>query len=231
MRCLACLDRTPGTPLTAEAAFAFYAAAARELFEEAGVLLAKTATDAPVDTSRLNDWRRRLQDGTGAFSELLATECLTLDVDALSYLSHWITPSAEPMRFDTRFFALPLPDEQTPLFDHKETTDGAWWSGEEALAAHAAGTILLAPPTIRHLEELARHRHLASYLEEMRGREVAPILPKMVMDGETMLVVLPWDEEYEGLEGESLNLGPHPWARTGGPSRFVLRDGRFFSKP
>ena len=218
---------------SAQAAFALHVAAARELFEEAGVLLARPASeDRPGGSLPIEEWRSRIHEGVVSFATMLAQEGLLLDLDGLSYVSRWLTPSAEAMRFDARFFALRLPEGQTARADRKETTKGEWRTAGRFLEAHAEGELTLAPPNIRNLEDLAAHRSIDDYLDAMKSRPVAPILPKMVMDGSTMKVLLPWDPSYDTFEGESLDLGPapHPLAEVGGPPRFVLRDGRFFSQ-
>lgn len=95
--------------------------AARELFEEAGVLLATT----PVTRDVAAALRRRTLDGE-PLPALLAEAGLALDPDALSYFAHWITPSVEAKRFSARFFIAMLPEGQAPSFDDRETVDEAW---------------------------------------------------------------------------------------------------------
>ena len=230
-QCLARLEEATGSEATSESAFALQVAAIRELFEEAGVLLGHTASERALDEEALRQWQERVQQQGGAFVTMVQELNLVLDLDRLVYVSRWITPSAEPMRFDTRFFAARAPANQVPLIDRAETTDGGWGHATTFLERHDKGELTLAPPTLRHLEELAAYQTVDDYLLAMAKRPVAPILPKMVMDGGSMTVVLPWDPHYDSFQGESLDLGksPHPLAGIGGPSRFVLREGRFFS--
>jgi 8-oxo-dGTP pyrophosphatase MutT (NUDIX family) len=236
--CAKRLDETPGSPLTEAGAVALYVAAAREVFEEAGVLLARPrgATtwirfDDEAVAERFARWRRRVHAGEVGFAELLEAEDLVLDLRRLVYVSHWITPSAEARRFDTRFFAVRIPEGQTPLHDHTETTASEWHAAAAALEAHAGGGVFIAPPTLRHLEELAAHDDIDAYLRAMDARAVGPLLPKLGLVDEAMAILLPWDPLYDSAEGEGLDLnGPHPMEKTGGPSRIVLEGERFVSR-
>src|SRR5215510_7015653 len=103
-------------------------AAARELFEEAGVLLAHADAELEPQTLELPiqvTLRRRILEGEAA-SAALATAGLAWSTDVLVPWSHWITPSIEPKRFSARFFATELPSAQVPSFDDVETVDQVW---------------------------------------------------------------------------------------------------------
>src|SRR5690606_863909 len=95
--------------------------AARELFEEAGVLLTK----APLDPDRLATGRKDLLAGA-PLTDVLAALGAVLELDRLALLSRWITPSAEPRRYAARFYVAQLPAGQEPSFDDRETVDQAW---------------------------------------------------------------------------------------------------------
>jgi 8-oxo-dGTP pyrophosphatase MutT (NUDIX family) len=122
---------------------AYFSAAARELFEESGVLLAAV--------------RRR-----GSF---VADNDVQLHCGALHYFSFWITPEALPKRFSTRFFLAAMPDDQEAAHCGGELTDSCWLSADEALAAHRDGAIMLHFPTIKTLQALAGRRTLDELLE------------------------------------------------------------------
>ena len=92
--------RMPDVP--PEAAVAHHVAALRELFEEAGVLLARPLTATSVE--RLAAYRRDLLAGKIEFGEIIRAEHLRLALDELAYFAHWVTPEIETRRFDTRFF-------------------------------------------------------------------------------------------------------------------------------
>src|SRR5678816_1424053 len=104
----------------AEIAIAHHVAAVRELFEEAGVLLARPLTAAAVE--RLAADRRDLLEGRITFADITHREHLHLSLDELAYFAHWVTPEIEIRRFDTRFFIARAPEGQTPIHDEGETT-------------------------------------------------------------------------------------------------------------
>ncbi|MEB2285735.1 MAG: hypothetical protein B6D46_10505 [Polyangiaceae bacterium UTPRO1] len=193
----------PGAP---GAALAFLAATVRELFEEAGILLASDRSGAPLRLDdaatgeRFANYRRALLDGVVGFAEIVRREELTLRTDELRYFSRWITPVQAPRRYDARFFVAPMPPDQSPLHDARETTSAAWWTPAAALADAAAGAIVLTPPQTRTLEDLAALGTLTRVLADARERTVTPILPKVVQIGERMGVLYPGDVDYAAAE-------------------------------
>lgn len=159
-------------------------AAFRELFEEAGVLIACDRAGAPstLDTARLRAWREELTKGAD-FSALLAREDLALDARELIYYSHWITPLAQPVRFDTHFFVARAPEGQTAEADAIEVHDGDWFAPSEALEAAARDELSIMFPTRKHLERMAAFDSLEAFLAHARTRtSIAPITPH-IRDG------------------------------------------------
>jgi len=189
----------------------YYVAAIRESFEEAGVLLARGADGAhprlaaPGD-ARAAHWRERrraVHDGTLGIAALCRDESLTLAVDELAYVSHWVTPVGEARRFDTRFFVARAPADQEPLHDAHETIASRWVAPAVALAEHAAGRYGMYPPTVSNLEFLAAHRDVDAALgaADAIERPVA-VLPRLRVDAEGRVtgIALPGDPDYEALE-------------------------------
>lgn len=202
-------------------------AAARELFEEAGVLLAKDAGDVTETLEAPSAARlRRLMLEGGDARAILGNAGLAWSTDVLVPWAHWITPSVEPKRFSARFFVCELPPAQEPTFDAIETIEQVWVRPADALAR--AGELRLPPPQIRTLWELAQHATLDAVLAAGRARadEPHPIMPRLRAgaSGEPVCLLLPWDPEYtETGTGDSAPLTYRPsWAV--GPSRFVLED-------
>jgi 8-oxo-dGTP pyrophosphatase MutT (NUDIX family) len=198
-----------GRPIERERALALQVAACRETFEESGLLLARRhgGGTLDIDAGRLSSMRAEVAADASRFAGLLLDEDLLLDGERLVYWSHWITPSAEKKRFDTRFFAIPVPEGQVASVDRSELTQHAWLTEAEIRDRMSRGDMKLAPPTIATLEDLwhshASHGGLAPMLEAERWREVPPILPKgrIVGDG-TFEILLPWDREYASAPGE-----------------------------
>jgi 8-oxo-dGTP pyrophosphatase MutT (NUDIX family) len=111
--------------------------------------------------------------------------------------SRWITPEAAPVRFDTHFFVAVAPPHTSPRPDRSEVTDAAWFEPRAALDAHRAGELELVFPTIKTLEMLLEHPTSDAVIAAARGREVEPILPRVVGTREELRILLPWDEGYE----------------------------------
>lgn len=214
-----------GEELAPEAALAYFAATIRELFEEAGILLANQdgaplGFAAPATRDRFAAHRRALLDGTLTFGDFLTRERLTLRAGDLRYFSRWITPVHAPRRYDARFFVAPVPADQTPLHDERETTAAEWWSPADALAGAAAGSLVLTPPTARTLEELVELATLERVLESTRTRRVTPILPKVVQIGDRMGVLYPGDVDYDATEAGAVL----PAERHGALNRVIMDD-------
>ena len=194
--------------------------AARELFEEAGVLLATTA----VERDLVAALRARLLAGA-PLTALLAEAGLALAPEQLGYFAHWITPSIEPKRFSARFYVAVLPDGQAPSFDSHETVDEAWATPAAALAR--AQELALPPPQVRILTDLSAAATVDDVLAlaQAAAAHPHPIMPRMAPgEGGGFALLLPWDPHYATAgTGDSAPMpGDHPLAV--GPSRFVLED-------
>jgi 8-oxo-dGTP pyrophosphatase MutT (NUDIX family) len=155
-------------------------AAVRELFEEAGILLARDASGAPSedsDSERLASERVALQRGELEFADFLREHDWFADTRALTLFSHWITPQSEPRRFNTHFFYSVAPPNQAPQADAHETHDGIWIAPARALERHRAGEMHLVYPTIKHLERLAAFDSTEDALTYARNKPVLTIMP------------------------------------------------------
>ena len=198
---LAGAARTLGLEQAPATALAYWIGAIRETFEEAGVLLATTADDGAVRLSspRVAEYRRAIQADNRAFWSMIKTEKLRLATDRLVYFAHWITPEGLPLRFDTRFFAAPMPEAQEAVGDDHEMISLRWLAPREALDAHARGELSLRNPTVRNLM-LLEGGSAALALDRLRGRAVATIRPKVVFDEHGKRRVFnPGDPGYDDL--------------------------------
>jgi 8-oxo-dGTP pyrophosphatase MutT (NUDIX family) len=120
-----------------------------------------------------------------------------VDTGAPVPFSRWITPAELKVRFDTRFFVAEAPDRADPRPDGRECVDARWIRPAEALEAYSRGELLLVFPTIKHLEQLTAFGSASEALETARGREVHPIQPRVIVEGESGRVVLPGEPGYE----------------------------------
>lgn len=141
---------------------AYWVAALRETFEEAGVLLARPrGVDTLIDLSdpavaaRFERHREEVNAGTGDFIDIVVDEDLLLDGADVHYVAHWITPLGSPRRYDTRFFVTAMPRGQVPLHDDDEAVHHEWVRPTDALAANVAGEMIMLTPTVAMLARLA----------------------------------------------------------------------------
>jgi 8-oxo-dGTP pyrophosphatase MutT (NUDIX family) len=134
-----------------------------------------------------------------AVRELEEEAAITLaDPAALVKFSRWITPPQVKIRFDTHFFLAQLPAGQEPRVDGEECVDLGWFTPRAALDAAEREEIVLVFPTIKHLERLAGFPSADAVLDHARGRDVEPVVPRVVMDGEVARVVLPGEGPADG---------------------------------
>jgi glyoxylase-like metal-dependent hydrolase (beta-lactamase superfamily II)/8-oxo-dGTP pyrophosphatase MutT (NUDIX family) len=137
---------------------AYWVAAARECFEESGILLAHDASGNPLAPARaetLEPQRGPLNAGALLFSEFLEREDLYIHAAEIAYYSHWITAPGRPRRFSTRFFVACAPVGQHGAHDRSETVHSVWVSPREALERGQRKEIELIYPTRSTLTDLA----------------------------------------------------------------------------
>jgi 8-oxo-dGTP pyrophosphatase MutT (NUDIX family) len=148
---------------------AYWIAAVRETFEEAGLLLAATSGGEdpwldPGRAGRLHDARRDLDAGRMSLAELCRREDLRLDLGPVRSFGRWITPLGAPRRYDTRFFVAPAPPHPEVSVDRREAVAAEWVEPATALERFRRGEIDLILPTERSLAALAEHRSTAELL-------------------------------------------------------------------
>lgn len=190
------LSARGGTPPDEPAAArAIFRAALRELFEEAGVLLAQDAAGrpfqaAPADAAVWQKRREALQAGQLSFSDLLTVGRLVPGYRSLTYFSHWITPVSVPHRFDTRFFVAQLPEGAEPTHTAIELTESLWITPRAALARADAGSFPIVFPTRMHLRRLAAWETLPDFLAFARTKEIRTVqAAREIVDGEERITL------------------------------------------
>ena len=180
-------------------ALAHYVTAVRETFEEAGVLLARTASGAAahLPEPKLAEGRRACAQGGAGFLDWMAREGLRAAAEDLIYFAHWITPKAAPKRFDTRFFLAEAPAGARVHTDQTEIVAYRWATPDEALAAHAAGRMPMIEPTLHNIQALQGFASPAQVRAALAGQPVRTVRPQLATlpDGRRK-VVLPWDPAY-----------------------------------
>jgi 8-oxo-dGTP pyrophosphatase MutT (NUDIX family) len=118
------------------------------------------------------------------------------DAAALVKFSRWITPEEVRIRFDTHFFLAELPPGQEPAIDGQECVDLGWFAPRGALDAYGEGELELVFPTIKHLEQLSEFPSVEALMAYARGRDVQPVQPRVVLEGEVARIVLPGEPGY-----------------------------------
>src|SRR5258708_4292939 len=132
---------------------ALISCAARELFEELGVLAARGAESLTRGqrASLLDD----LESGRMSWPALLRHYDLQLDAEDFTFVGRWVTPPFSARRFDTWFFLVNCPAKQEPYVAPGELESGEWTSAREAYARWERSEILAVPPILHALRTLA----------------------------------------------------------------------------
>jgi 8-oxo-dGTP pyrophosphatase MutT (NUDIX family) len=195
-------------------AVAYHVAAARELFEEAGVLLARDGAGAFVSLAgadahaRFKHDREEVHSGRASLRTVVDRERLRLALDTLLLFAHWVTPPIDTRQFDTRFFMTRVPPDQTPAHDETETTHSAWITPAEAMQQGRDGEIVLPPPTWTTLRELESFRTVEAALAWARTRRVARRMPKVLEHEGRRMLVLPGDPLHPESAGPGSEHSP-----------------------
>ena len=193
-------------------ALAFRVAALRELFEEAGVLLARSAVPLKTDPTsgsvapnpfvslagedvhaRFTQYRADVHSGTRSMRDVMELEHVRLALDAVVSFAHWVTPPIDVRQFDTRFFLTRVPPDQVPVHDDSETTHSTWVTPADALMRAVRDEIVLPPPTWTTLRELESFRTVDDALAWARQRRIVRRMPQLVERDGLRMLVLPGD--------------------------------------
>ncbi|HEX4830264.1 MAG TPA: NUDIX hydrolase [Trebonia sp.] len=193
----AVLGQALGAP--ADLTRALVGAAVRETWEEAGLLVAARPVreraarpDGQAGQPAGLSWdedRAALAAGQETLAEVLRRRGIEVQVQALTFCARWITPAAEPRRFDARFFAAALPDGQSESGPNAEADHVAWIRPDAALDAARRGDMTLLPPTATTLAEFASAGGVADVLG--RPRDVVPVQPTLVSEDDEAWLEIP----------------------------------------
>lgn len=149
-------------------------AALRELFEETGVLLAQPLPRVDLEQARASVESRDLSLG-----QLLADHDCALSAGALHAWARWVTPAIEKHRYDTWFFIATLPDGSQARAVSSEADLAGWIAVGEVLRAYDAGEMLVLPPTVTMLRELAAAGTVEQVLAAAPQRSLVPVRPQV----------------------------------------------------
>jgi endoribonuclease LACTB2 len=126
--------------------------AARELFEELGVLVARggEALTKGQRVSLLDD----LESKRMSWPALLKHYELYLDANDFTYVGRWVTPPFNARRFDTWFFLVKCPPKQEPNVVDGELASGEWLPARDAYDRWMRDQVVAVPPTLHALRTL-----------------------------------------------------------------------------
>lgn len=178
---LALLDPLPPPPDAA-----FWLAAVREVFEETGALM----VNGRVPDDALAHWREELLSNRATLLDVLRDTNTRPDLSRMVYCAHWITPVAEPKRYDTRFFLAALPEGGVATADAREMSDAVWLTAEVALQRFRAGRLPMVFPTVKTVERLLGFASVEEMLSHYRGTDVPEILPRLVRTADGVGIVV-----------------------------------------
>ncbi len=179
-----------GGDLAPRDALATYVAAIRELFEEAGILLADGGRDLNVmPPPYLSQARSALVGGEARFASIAAELGLRLRTDWLVPLSRWVTPPTLPRRFDARFFAAGLPAGARVSFEGDEVAGHDWLTPTAGLARMAAGEIGMWLPTSATLQQLEYVTSVDQIRERLAPRRLGSVQVEAISPEVTRIVM------------------------------------------
>ena len=201
--------------------------AIREIFEEAGVLIARGVEK--LSTEKIAKLRRAHAADEISFKDLLESEGLELDASLLKEAPRWVTPPHMPRRYDTRFYSAWLPEGQDIEIIPGELEEGEWIRPDEALKRWVDGDCLIVTPIFAALQALSggvhdfadrmhavnqdQRDHLEKRVEMRYGFYLSPLrtptIPPAthtncyIVGGDEMVVIdpgSPYDDQQEMLD-------------------------------
>ncbi|MGI9408584.1 MAG: NUDIX hydrolase [Hyphomicrobiaceae bacterium] len=176
-------------------------AAAREAFEECGVLYARAeGSDSIVDGQRAaalgEKYRSKLEANAIGLADIAEAEGLRLCLDQLHHFAHWITPVHMPKRFDTHFFLARAPADHHLVHDGSEAVDSVWIKPDQALKDADAGKQTLVFATRLNIERAGRSRTVAEAIERTTSDPIIPVLPDVEKTDKGRILRIPIEAGY-----------------------------------
>eukprot|EP00299_Pterocystis_sp_00344_P016712 c8381_g1_i2.p1 GENE.c8381_g1_i2~~c8381_g1_i2.p1 ORF type:complete len:279 (-),score=50.98 c8381_g1_i2:119-955(-) len=179
-------------------------AAFREVFEETGLNL----TNQAIPFAKRIEWAHQIRESPGKIVDFFQAHNIQPQphINALHQWCRFVTPSAEPKRFDTYFYVAHLQNQQRMTPDGQETVAGHWLSIDEAIERCEAGTLPMLPPQWMILQSLRHFKSSQEIITAAQNRPISqsnfPIQPHFVHEGlsgerpKSVMLVLPGDEKH-----------------------------------
>ena len=209
--------------------YALCISAVRELFEEAGILLARDERGKSLleyNNSELPAIRRKILENR-PLHEVIHAKGWRCTPDLLMPYAHWITPAARPKRFDTFFFVVTAGDTVTATKDAREISNVVWRTPAEALEDHSAGFINLSPPTLKMVHDLAGCSSLADLRKRTISPNLDPVIPVLLKQEKGAVIILPSDPDYDEGRQVVSRQGERPADLSDAPTRLVRNGTRW----
>jgi 8-oxo-dGTP pyrophosphatase MutT (NUDIX family) len=165
-----------------ENSLAYPVAAIRELFEEAGVLLACDEEGRLITGGckgpggddefwqRLKQAREKIHQLKMSMTEMMKKEGLYYALDELMWFANWVTPATSPRRFDTQFFLALHPEGQRASVFSEEVSASEWIEPEKAIRKWRQGEIKIIPPTLASLDALVRYQTWSEIRDDLEKK-------------------------------------------------------------
>lgn len=203
-------QRCDGADTVDAAMFPVLVAAAREAFEECGVLFARTEPGGPLlkgdRAAALGEtYRQAMENGEIGLADMIEKEGLVLALDRLVHFAHWVTPPHMPKRFDTHFFLAEAPLNHILQHDGHESVDSIWITPRQVCEDAEADRRTVLFPTRLNVEKVGQSPTVAEALSSARQAKVVSVRPQSEAVGEGRLLRIPKDAGYGS--GEFLVLG------------------------
>jgi 8-oxo-dGTP pyrophosphatase MutT (NUDIX family) len=195
------LERLLGEGMSREQATGCWIAGVRELFEEAGVMLAErdgaplSFADAAL-AGRFARHRDDLRAQRVTFREIVERERLRLATDRIFYLSRIVTPPYARKRYDTRFVLAAAPPDQIASHDRVEVVSGEWLTPARAIALYHSKEQQIVPPTLENLFELERCASFDAMVARAHEKPIAPVCPATVKIEGLYTLIYPGDRDF-----------------------------------
>ena len=197
----------------------FRLTAIRETFEESGILLHKTGTEAGAfsfkDREMLSDWRIRVHKEPSSLLRLYREIEAVPDLWSLVEWADWLTPTdlheKGNRRFDTMFYLASLGEVPVTVQDQLEVTASQWTDPASCLQQYYDRQLWLAPPQVYELSKMLTMTSAADLKSQARLRQchgLSTWLPVRVECEDGLLSLLPGDHmypdnpDYTGPSGE-----------------------------
>ncbi|MBY9017990.1 MAG: hypothetical protein KGD66_04070 [Candidatus Lokiarchaeota archaeon] len=148
--------------------------ATRELFEEAGILIATNKSGNSLGKienkpKKLKKYQKKLQKNRITMTDVLTKENLYYSASNLKYFGRFITPELSPIRFDTQFFLCKFPLNQNINLFYDELTESLWGSPRQLIKNFKKKQIKLIFPQYSTLKRLKKFKTIQELFENSKS--------------------------------------------------------------